>query len=160
MKYLTGLGCYLFFLLVSGAGPVYAESVLWQDWKTGLNLARQKQRPIYVFIKSDHCPHCVKMEKETLLNPGVADTLNRDFIPVLIDADQDRPLIKKLGCKGYPDSRFLSPDEKTIFQFYGFQGPDVFAIFLKYVASGSYETMDVMAYFKSGKWKNRAGPKE
>jgi uncharacterized protein YyaL (SSP411 family) len=84
--------------------------------------ARKTNRPLFVFIYSDKCQWCREYETQALEVPFVSQRLERDFIPVAVDFDNNPELGRHLGAKLVPTSLILSPDGEKILRFYGIQG--------------------------------------
>ena len=98
--------------------------VHWQLWdETAFETARERDAPIFLSIGYSACHWCHVMEEESFSDPGVADQLNEDFVPVKVDREE-RPDVDSLymtvsrvvrGSGGWPLSVFLTPDRKPFF---------------------------------------------
>ncbi len=85
--------------------------------------ARRRSAPLFVSIGYSTCHWCHVMERESFEDDGVAQILNRDFVPVKVDREE-RPDIDQAymavcemltGHGGWPLTVVLTPDGKPFF---------------------------------------------
>jgi len=95
------------------------------QWLTNVEAALQQaadqQRPVLMEFTASWCVYCKRMEKTTFVDASVAEAVNARFIPVKVDADQHKALVKDLGIKGLPAMLIVAPDLKIIERISGFQ---------------------------------------
>ncbi|MCA8997676.1 MAG: thioredoxin family protein [Planctomycetaceae bacterium] len=102
--------------------PQGTDGVQWQhDLPTAHKLALTQNKPILVVFGADWCFYCKKLEKETLSKPDVSKYINETFIPVHLDADKEKKVVKTLKIKGLPCSVVLTPDAKMIGKITGYK---------------------------------------
>src|SRR5437762_6825795 len=99
--------------------------VAWLPWgETAFEKAKREDKPIFLSVGYSTCHWCHVMAHESFENEGVADVLNRFFIPVKVDREE-RPDVDRIymlfvqattGSGGWPMSVWLTPDRKP---FYG-----------------------------------------
>lgn len=71
------------YLREAAAGPVR-----WQPWSEAtLKLARKLERPLLIDLGAVWCHWCHVMDETTYADPEVAALINRDYVPIKIDAD-------------------------------------------------------------------------
>ncbi len=97
----------------------------WYPWgEEALAKAQREQKPIFLSIGYSTCHWCHVMAHESFENAGVAEALNRDFVPVKVDREE-RPDLDRVymtyvqqttGHGGWPMSVWLTPEGKP---FYG-----------------------------------------
>jgi hypothetical protein len=97
----------------------------WLPWGPGaLARARAEQKPIFLSIGYSTCHWCHVMAHESFEDAGVAEILNRDFVPVKVDREE-RPDVDRVymtyvqhttGHGGWPLSAWLTPEGRP---FYG-----------------------------------------
>lgn len=97
----------------------------WYPWSDeAFELAKQKDKPVFLSIGYSTCHWCHVMERESFMDEDTAKILNEHFIPVKVDREE-RPDIDAVymqavqamtGTGGWPLSIFLSPEGKA---FYG-----------------------------------------
>ncbi len=101
------------YLAMHGEDPVR-----WQLWgREAVERARREDKLIYVSIGYFSCHWCHVMQRESYSDPGIAELLNRDFIPVKVDRELQPALDARLiefvertrGYSGWPLNVFLTP---------------------------------------------------
>ena len=136
------------FLLLPAADASAAGRVHWYDYRETKTLAKQEGKKIYLYFRSDQCTYCRQMEKETLNAPEVARFLNRNFISARIDPDENPKIATEYRVVGLPTSYFLKADGGKIGGLPGFQQPDRFLAFLRFLHSESYLKMSFGEFLK------------
>lgn len=93
----------------------------WLDYNADAFLiAKNENKPLYIFIYSDLCSWCRKFETESLEKPAVRNILTNKFVPVALDQQIQPELAKQLGISLVPASLLITPDKKKLLRFYGF----------------------------------------
>jgi thioredoxin-related protein len=139
------------FLIVSALLPAAARAadrVNWYDYREARNLGKEQEKKVFLYFRSDSCPYCFKMEKETLNAPDVARFLNRHFVSARIDTDQNPQLSGEFRVLGLPTSYFIDPTGGRIGGLPGFQASDRFLAFLRFLESDSYRQMSFSDFLK------------
>ncbi len=95
--------------------------VAWQPWDAeALELARERDVPVFLSIGYAACHWCHVMEDESFEDPAIADRLNEHFVPIKVDREE-RPDVDSVymsvcqmvrGQGGWPLSVFLTPEAK------------------------------------------------
>ena len=67
------------------------------------------------------------MSGKTFANPVVKQLIEKDFVFVVLNVDQNKEAADLMGIVGIPDTRILSQDGKTLDQVIGFEEPEAFA---------------------------------
>lgn len=107
------------YLLQHARNPVH-----WQPWDdAAFVLARERNRPVFLSIGYATCHWCHVMERESFVDPEVADLLNAWYIPVKVDREE-RPDIDQTymtacqmmtGQGGWPLTLVLTPEKEPFF---------------------------------------------
>ena len=107
------------YLLQHAGNPVD-----WQPWGAeALELARQKQKPIFLSIGYSSCHWCHVMAHESFEDAEIARLLNEHFVSIKVDREE-RPDLDQIymeavqmmtGRGGWPMSVFLTPEGKPFF---------------------------------------------
>lgn len=107
---------------VLSANAAHADPILWhKDLQTAAREAAVRGRPIMAVVGARWCGYCRKMQAETFPNPAVAAHVKDQFVPLLIDADEQPALVQKLNVASFPSVLVISPEQKIIGRFTGFQ---------------------------------------
>ncbi len=119
---------YLFllgFMAISYPSFVHGATI---DWRVQVNdavtEATDSGRPILVSISADWCHFCKKMDRETLSDSRVANHIQKCFVPLKIDGDQNKDLVRLMGVRSFPTTVILSPKMEVVTKLTGFQTAD------------------------------------
>ena len=107
----------IILMIVMFSSLLIASPIHWaKDYKSGVAEATRLNKPI-LFISSRHtCKYCVILERTTLLDPDVVDTLNRNFVNIVSYSDEGDYLPKELWRPGTPAIWFLDEKGEPLFQ--------------------------------------------
>lgn len=99
----------------------------WHDnissaWKQ----AKELDRPILIYVASNSCTFCRKMEHGTLKNPEVARQVEARFVGVSINSSNQPNVARSLRIRAYPTTLVYAPDGKLITSMRGYVGPEEF----------------------------------
>src|SRR5262245_5659527 len=109
-------------ILVLAPGVVQAAPIAWKcNYREALEESASRRLPVLVVIGAHWCRHCRKMQVETFCNPAVVARVADNFIPLLIDADQQGELVEKLKVSAFPTVLIISPERMIIGRYSGFQ---------------------------------------
>lgn len=78
-----------------------------EGYSDGYELAQQMSKPMLVFFTARWCNFCHQMEAEAFTDHDVAN-LSREFVCILVDADQQPDVCREFRVRGYPTIQFLS----------------------------------------------------
>jgi thioredoxin-related protein len=108
------------FAMVAFAGVSSAHSppepqIHWvQSPQMATSLARQFRLPILVFVTSDSCYYCRKMEQEVWSNPQIISMVEAGFIPLELNAKRDAELVAALGIRSFPTILLFTQEAKFV----------------------------------------------
>lgn len=103
-------------------GSANAAKVNWtEDIEGALQQANQSGQLVLLKFTADWCGYCKKMERETFTQPAVAEVVNTGFVPVLVDADKHKDLVKHLKIRGLPAILIVSPEMVILDRISGYQ---------------------------------------
>ncbi|MDR6968400.1 thioredoxin-related protein [Flavobacterium arsenatis] len=121
MKHLT-LFFSLFLLLLSN-GIEAQNSINFSEESLPKLLERSKKenKPIFLMIYAEWCPHCNKMKKEVFNTAEVADFMEKNFICAWQDVEKENGdfIKKKFDVKSYPTFVFLDKNETLLYNLSG-----------------------------------------
>jgi thioredoxin-related protein len=129
----------LLVLLVAGAasGPVAADKIDWHTYDSGMARSKFEKKKVFLHFYADWCTYCVEMERKTFRDPAVIAALNRDFIPIRVDSDRDKPTASLYRVKGLPDTWFLSESGEIIGHRPGYISTDQLMGILNVIVTGA-----------------------
>lgn len=94
------------------------------DWLTEYASARRQgikeDRLVLLFVSSENCGYCVKMQDETLSNRTIIDTLQKRFVPAKLKLTSKDELAQQLHVKIYPTTLIISPQGRILDYARGF----------------------------------------
>lgn len=61
------------------------------------------------------------MKRDTYSDQGIVRSINSAFVPVALDADQNRRLIQQMGVRTLPAIVIITPDLKIVDRIEGYQ---------------------------------------
>jgi thioredoxin-related protein/YHS domain-containing protein len=115
-------GLVLLAVVTSHAHRADAAGVDWRtDIRAAVKEAETKKRPLLMKITASWCGYCKKMEAQTFRNPRLAKQINECFVPVVVDADENKKLVKAIGVDGLPTTVIVSPSLEIVKKITGFK---------------------------------------
>lgn len=134
---------------IKGAGKI-----AWEDVETAAQTAQLQNKKLFIYVHTDWCSWCRKMEEETFTSDDIAQYLNDKYIAVHLDAESqqqvefngqrvsEQDLASTLGAQGYPSNIFLTSNGETITIAPGYMPPDRFIKVLSFIAEDYYKQMN------------------
>lgn len=114
--------CVLFALAF--ARTANAAHISWHaDLTAATRESKQDSKPLLVKVSTTWCGYCVKMQRETFNDAAVVNKVEKCFVPVAIDGDENQALIKRLGINTFPTTLIVSPEMKVLKKIVGFRSP-------------------------------------
>jgi len=96
------------------------ESIRWvHDLRVAHHVSVATGRPILIVFGASWCGPCKKLQNEVLSQPRLATYINKMFVPVHIDIDQNRKVAETLEVKEVPTSVVLSSNGDLLAKFVG-----------------------------------------
>lgn len=81
----------------------HAAPIAWQrDWRTATQLAARQNRPLLVLVTASWCGPCHRMLEQSFPDPTVAARVNSQFVPLVLDVDQQEDLVRQLRVDSMP----------------------------------------------------------
>ncbi len=80
-----------------------------------------------LFITTENCLYCRKMEKDTFADQKVAAGIRQNCIPVAVLAENNETLVQKFRVRSYPTTVIISPKSGVVDYIVGYLGPDQFS---------------------------------
>ncbi|RZJ52384.1 MAG: thioredoxin family protein [Flavobacterium sp.] len=121
---------YLFFLFVTFQTVNSQNQFVPDDipYKTGLETAKKENKPLFVMLYADWCPHCNQMKKEVFSDAAVMDFLKKNYVCVWknIEKEEGKALKEKYNTKSLPTFLFLNTNETLLYALKGEMKKDEF----------------------------------
>ncbi|ACO04732.1 MULTISPECIES: thioredoxin family protein [Persephonella] len=135
-----------FLLILIGSSMA---SIRWLDYQEGINEMKKTGKMMIIYIHSDHCQYCRKMEATTFKNRKVEEVLERFFVPVKVEKNSEEGLnVRKIyGYMGTPTFHFIQPDGKKVYSLFGAWNEKEFLEILRYFYEGHYREKTLTEYF-------------
>ena len=142
------------------------KQINWLGFEEAIRLNKTENRKIMVYVFSDNCGWCRKMEAETFASPAIIQVINSHFYPVKINAritdtirydgrsfgyipadpGLGRPAYHELillllqGRLAYPSTAFLDENLVYLGLERGYKSADPFGKYLKYISEEVYKS--------------------
>lgn len=91
-----------------------------RGWELGRAYAAERNMPCLAFFTAEWCTYCHRMEQTTFHDAAVTQLASR-FVCVLVDADAEREVCRRLQVSGYPTVEILSPTGTSLGRLTGWQ---------------------------------------
>lgn len=122
-------------LLVAAAGATVtaqdsssSESTKSISWVTGYQAATEQSskegKPVLVRVTATWCGPCQQMKQLTYTDSRVVSLVKANFIPLIIDADQQPELVASFKVEAYPTTIVMAPDLSISKRLTGYQSAD------------------------------------
>ena len=93
--------------------------------------AKADNTAVFIEFVGRGCPYCTRMERETLTDARIEQSVNR-FVPIRLDWADAPELAARYEINGVPAYRVIAPDGKLIARTDGYQTVEQFMMFLRY----------------------------
>jgi thioredoxin-related protein len=121
---------YLVFLLLTFSNVNSQNQFVSDDvsYKTGLETAKAQNKPLFVMLYADWCPHCNQMKKEVFNDSSVIDFLKKNYVCIFknIEKEEGKALKEKYNTRSLPTFLFLDSDETLLYVLKGEMGKTEF----------------------------------
>jgi len=95
--------------------PNRAAEIHWRPWNPDVFAeARATGKPILLSLSAIWCHWCHVLDETSLSDARAIETLNRDFLPVRVDADQHPDLERRYLLGGWPTVAVLTADGEIV----------------------------------------------
>ncbi len=138
----------LLFLFLAPQG-VLADRVSWQEFADGKRQAETSGKKLMVYFRTDWCGYCTRMEETTFGDEEVIRFLEKRFVPVKVDAEEEQKLAAAFQVRSYPTSWFLTSDGEKILFLPGYAPSEPFLHVLRFIHTDAHEEMSFEEYLKA-----------
>jgi uncharacterized protein YyaL (SSP411 family) len=109
----------VFLHVIIGALLSLSATDWYDNYESAHTQALKENKIFYIFIVSEDCRWCRKMEATTMQDDAISARLGANFIAVELMRDIDT-YPQRLQAKMVPKHYFLTPDERKIYAVPGF----------------------------------------
>ena len=90
-------------------------------YKKALEAAKTEEKPLFIMLYADWCPHCNQMKKEVFSDANVMDFLKENYICIWknIEKEEGLALKNKYNTKSLPAFLFLDSNETLLYALKG-----------------------------------------
>lgn len=121
------IGCLMFGFALAASAPVVADEPGKTAWHSDITSAwkqaKQLERPILIFVASNTCAYCRKMERGTLDDPMVQSQVRARFVGVAINSSNQPQIARSLRVRSYPTTIVYGHNGKLLASRRGYVGP-------------------------------------
>lgn len=108
-------------------------------WRYDLNAARveaaQTGRLLLVHFGTKTCPPCRRLEQTVFSQTAVGQAISTNYVPVKIDADEERQLAETLGVQAVPNDVIITPAGQVVESFVSPKTPDAYVARMAQIAA-------------------------
>jgi thiol:disulfide interchange protein len=134
MKFIKILLTTLVLIGLSGAFiPAIAGSggIRWQSLPDAMARSKSENKKIFVHFYADWCGTCKVMKEKTFRDPGVIQTLNKNYLSVKVNVDKNKKVSDIFKIKLLPDTWFIAENNEIIGNRPGYISPQQLKALLK-----------------------------
>ncbi len=121
----------------------------WKDYTPGLAQAKTQDKNVFLYFYAQWCTYCTQLKKTTFVDDKVLAYLEKNFVSISVDTDQNQTLSQTWQVKGLPTMWFLTPDGGRISSLPGYVDGSQLLQILRYIHTKSYDTMSFQDFVKS-----------
>jgi len=119
-------------LALSFSTVCLADSINWQPYSSAaFAKAKKSNKMVLLFGKANWCPWCRRMKNETYSDDSIIKLVNSNFIPVMIDIDDDASIADRFDISVVPVNIILTGDYKVVDSKTGYLSVSQLTSFLK-----------------------------
>ncbi|HKK98972.1 MAG TPA: thioredoxin fold domain-containing protein [Desulfotignum sp.] len=125
------------------------NGIIWKDYTPGLAQAKTQDKNVFLYFYAQWCTYCTKLKKTTFVDENVRAYLDKNFVSISVDTDQNQKLSQTWQVKGLPTMWFLTPDGSRISNLPGYVDGSQLLQILRYINTKSYDKMSFQDFLKS-----------
>ena len=146
--------CLSSLLLILVIQISYAENtakheINWYSYDKGIAAGKAEDKKIFLHFFADWCAYCKIMKNKTFKDASVVSYLNKNFISIKVNSDQERELAQKYRVRGLPTNWFLKETDEKIASRPGYIPPSEMILYLEFIQTDSYQSMTLKNFIKN-----------
>lgn len=96
------------------------------NYEKAIKIAKKENKKVLMFVYSTHCPWCLKMKKNTLHNDKITKYINKNFILLMSNQDDDS-FPEEFRAQMVPTTYFINAQtEESLYSTVGYLKPDMY----------------------------------
>jgi protein disulfide-isomerase len=116
--------------------PQQAQSIAWRtDIDEAWRSTKTDQRLLLLYVKSDNCVYCDKMDRECYADPRVVQLIAESYVPASLHSARQPELAKKMGVQAFPTTVVIDSDGKLVDAVQGYVPASKLADWLKQLSA-------------------------
>jgi thioredoxin-related protein len=128
-------------VVLSDNNYTYIADYKWnKNLDNGLAIAKEENKPVFIYFWAVWCQYCEKFETQTLPDERVRQMLENDFVLVAVDLDENVAASQRYGVRNPPHELFVDENGQIINRVGGYVDPDYFYNVLQMVKADYYST--------------------
>jgi thioredoxin-related protein len=148
-KYILLIICAIALVVHASDYLPAANSVEWFSYEKGMAYGKHQGKKIFITFHADWCKFCFKMDKDTFSDAAVSAYLNRNFIPIRVNFDNEQQVAAHYGVNSLPSNWFVDENGEKISNLPGYVSAEQLLSILKYINTGSYKNQSYQNFLKS-----------
>ncbi len=117
----------------SDSGYIKLGKVVFHTSLAGINEAKNQNKPIFLYFRSETCYWCIRFEEEALSDTRVIEILNNKFVLISIDTFKQKNVSLNLNVRTTPYMIFFTKNGDEILRIPGYIPKDEFLARLREV---------------------------
>jgi len=103
-----------------GQPPRFKEIHWVHSSEKALDLAQPSKSPILIYVTSDNCGYCRKMDRDVWSHPQIIQMVEERYIPFKLDAAKNAELVAMLNIQSLPTTLLFSSKAEFLASKTGF----------------------------------------
>lgn len=109
------------------AAPAAKSKIKWQkDLRSAHDAAVEQKKPLLLVFGASWCTFCHKLHRETFTDRTLAAFIDREFVAVTLDFDDEKKVVEILEVEQLPCTIVLSPEADLLLKSIGFAKPEAY----------------------------------
>lgn len=140
MKCLNKVTVIIISLVLFTATAAFSgQGIKWFSYDEAMALSKSQNKKVYINFYTDWCGYCTKMEKKTFTDEKVIAYLNKNYLPVRVNAEKNRKVAAQYRAFQFPDNTFVASNGEFIGKQPGYLGPSDFLKVIQFVYEDKYK---------------------
>jgi thioredoxin-related protein len=134
---------------LAGAYVSAVNSIKWFNYEKGIAYGKHQGKKIFITFHADWCSYCFKMDKDTFSDAAVSAYLNRNFIPIRVNFDNEQQVAARYGVRSLPSNWFVDENGEKISNLPGYVSAERLLTILKYINTDSYKNQSFQSFLET-----------